>query len=746
MASMSALEKTLRYIVLGGIFCMPFVALVVADGVHFFYNLFFPYITGKSFVFRFVVEIMAGAYLALALINPAYRPRRSIVLAALAIFVAIIGLADVLGVHPFKSLWSNFERMDGWVTLAHVLVLTVITSAMVTKEKLWRWLFWVSLGVSAYLAIYGFLQVAGISALGQGGASGLSARIDGTFGNPIYFAAYMLFHVFIAALLWVQQWSERRKGERLALSIAYGTVIAIDTLALLFTGTRGTMLGLAGGVFLTAALVLLQSRNSRLAWRISAITVGVLVVLAAGIWMVKDTTLARKIVFVDRLSTISLEDATVKARFINWSIAWQGVKERPILGWGQENYAIVFDKYYDPRMYAQEPWFDRVHNIVFDWLIAGGFLGLISYLSIFVAALWALWRHGFTVAERSILTGLLAAYFCHNFFVFDNVTSYILFATILAYIVYRAGRATEAKPIFESLVVPRTLLPYVAFACALMTWGVAYGVNGRALAQNQLLLQALAPHQEGVAKNLQYFKEAIATHSYGTQEAREQLSQGTMQIIRSTGMTDLEKRPFYDLAISEMQAQAKESPLDARFPLFLGLLYDAGGDRVNAGLALAKAQELTPKKQGVFFELARNAQLRGDTRTAIEYYKTAYELEMNYRDARFYYAAALISAGRSTEADILLAPLLESGAAADTRVLAAYVERKEYAKAAVLWRAKIAADTSDMQSYFTLAAIYYEGGDRASAIAVLEDAKRVSPAIRAQADALILQIRAGTAR
>lgn len=741
---MSALEKTLRYIVLGGIFCMPFVALVVADGERFFYNLFFPYITGKSFVFRFLVEIMAGAYLALALVNPAYRPRRSWVLGALAVFVAIIGLADVLGVHPFKSLWSNFERMDGWVTLAHVLVLTVITSAMMVKEKMWRWLFWVSLGVSAYLAIYGFLQIAGVSALGQGGSAGLGARVDGTFGNPIYFAAYMLFHVFIAAILWVQQWSERRSGERLALSIAYGTVIAIDTLALFFTGTRGTMIGLAGGAFLTALLVLLQARHSRLAWRISAAVVAVIVLFAGTIFAIKDTPLAKKIGFIDRLSTISLEDNTVKARFINWSIAWEGVKERPILGWGQENYAIVFDKYYDPRMYAQEPWFDRVHNIVFDWLVAGGFLGLLSYLSIFAAALWAIWRHGFTIAERSLLTGLLAAYFFHNFFVFDNVTSYILFATVLAYIVYRARSATEAKPLLERWTLPHTYLPYAALILALLTWGVAYGVNGRALAQNRLLLQALAPYQEGVSKNLEYFKEAIAIHSYGTQEAREQLSQGTTQVIRATGVSDAQKREFYELAISEMQAQAKESPLDARFPLFLGLLYDAGGDRVNAGLALEKAQELTPKKQGVFFELARNAQLRGDSNAALNHYKTAYELEPTYRDARFFYAAALITAGRGAEAESLLAPLVESGAAADTRILAAYVERKEYSKAAAIWRAKIAANPSDMQTYFTLAAIYYEGGDRANAIATLEEAKRVSPAIAPQADPLIQQIRTGT--
>ncbi len=743
---MTTLEKTLRWIVLGSLFALLVVPLIVADGVHFPYNLFFPYITGKNFVFRFLVEIMAGAYVALALVNPAYRPRRSMILAALGIFVALIGISDAFGVNPFKSIWSNFERMDGWVTLVHVLVLTVIASAMLTKEKLWRALWWTSLGVSVYLAVYGLLQVVGFTTLGQGGAAGVGARIDATFGNPIYLAVYMLFHVFIAAMLWAQQWQERRAGERLPLSLAYGAIIAIDTLALLFTGTRGTTLGLVGGVFLAALLVLFQSKNSRLAWRISVGAVVAVILFAGGIWLLKDQAWAKKIVFVDRLSTISLQDATVKARFINWSIAWEGVKERPILGWGQENYAIVFDKYYDPRMYAQEPWFDRVHNFVFDWLVAGGFLGLIAYLSIFAAATWAIWRGGFTPVERSILTGLLAAYLCHNFFVFDNVTSYILFALVLAYIAQRAGVARNAEHLFGSSKISTQLLPYVALALAIVIWGVAWGVNGRALTQNRLLLSAVAQHPEGISKNYEYFKEAIAIHSFGTQEAREQLTQGTMQIVQSTSASNEIKQRFYDLAVAEMQAQAKESPLDARFPLFLGLVQEAFSKNDDAALSLQRAHDLSPEKQSIYFELARNAQLRGKDAQALEYFRIAYELEMTNKNARFYYAAALIAAGKTAEGESLIAPFVQTGEAADQRILSVYIERKEYTKAAALWRAKITAHPDDVQAYFTLAAIFYEGGNSASAIEALQDAKRVSPSVAAQADALIQQIRSGTVR
>ena len=59
-----AIEKTLRGIVILGIFALPFIVFIVAN------NLFFPYITGKNFAFRIIVEIITGAWLALSLLKP----------------------------------------------------------------------------------------------------------------------------------------------------------------------------------------------------------------------------------------------------------------------------------------------------------------------------------------------------------------------------------------------------------------------------------------------------------------------------------------------------------------------------------------------------------------------------------------------------------------------------------------------------------------------------------------------------
>lgn len=731
------LEKILRGIAIASVFALPFVCLIVAS------SLFFPFITGKNFAFRLIVEIGFGAWLALAIVSREYRPRRSFILAALGIFTFIILLADLLGEYPFKSIWSNYERMDGWVTLIHLFAYVVVATSVMRTERLWKWLMWTSLGVSAYLSLYGLLQVAGITALGQGGQAGLTARLDGTFGNPIYFAVYMLFHVFLAAMLWSQAWVERGHGKRVGISLAYGSIIVADTYMLLATGTRGTMLGLIGGAFLTAILVLIQANKSKTAWRAAVAGLVVLAVLASGFFLVKNQPWVHKIGFLSRMATISASDTTAKSRFYNWGMAWQGVQEKPLLGWGQENYALVFDKYYDPRMHGQEPWFDRVHNIIFDWLVAGGFLGLISYLSIFAATLWVLWRSsGFSVAERALLTGLLAGYFVHNFFVFDNVTSYILFGTVLAFIMYRQTDHPNAKPVLSGTPVSHGSLPYVAGAAVVLVWAIAWGVNGKAIAENRTLLTALS-NQGNLQTTYDLFRQAIDYGAFGTQEVREQLAQGASQLAQANVPGEI-KQQFYTLATQEMTLQAEESPLDARFPLFLGVLYDSFGDYKNGAIALERAQQLSPKKQSIFYERAQNAELQGDTARAIDLYRQAFELNTDIREPRIIYAAVLIRNGRAAEADQILAPIIEKGYAADQRILSSLVTAREYARAAAIWTAYIKVHPEDVQGFYTLAAIYYQGGDKARAIATLQDAVKIHPALSGEVTQLVQQIQSGT--
>jgi len=484
--------------------------------------------------------------------------------------------------------------------------------------------------------------------------------------------------------------------------------------------------------------------SKRMRW-IAVGSVVVVVALGGLIKLERNTAFVQRIGFLERLASISITDQTIASRFINMSIALKGVKERPVFGWGQENYAVVFDKYYDPRMYRNEPWFDRVHDIIFDWWVTGGTLGLLAYLSIFAATLWALWRSGaFTLAERAILTGLLAGYFVHNLTVFDNITSYILFGTLLAYIAYRSSEHLGAKPIVSG-EISRNGFPYAVLVFAVLTAGVVWQVNANAFFANRTLLAAIS-QQGNPDINLAYFEKAISYGSLGTQEAREQLSQGASQIARATEISLTTKQAFYDVATREMQAQEKVSPLDARFPLFLGVVYQAFGNYEEAARSFNAAHLLSLNKQSIYYEIGQNAIARGDFVAAVAAFKTAFELETSNMDARIFYAAGLIRAGNDAAAQELLKPAIEADRAADSRILSAYSARKRLDLAIPLWQAHIVAKPDDAQAYFTLAALYFSGGNSAKAIATLEAAAKAVPSVASQTESVIQQIRSGTAK
>lgn len=726
------LEKSLRFVVLAGVFALPFIGLIVAQ------SLFFPFITGKNFAFRIIVEIITGAWLALALVSPQYRPNRSWLLGAFAFFVFVIALADIFGANAFKSIWSNFERMEGWVTLAHLFAYFTVVFSILKTEQLWKRLWQTSVGVSALIGIYGILQLIGSITINQGGG-----RLDATFGNATYLAIYMLFHIFLTALLWSQSWSESRN--KMLLSISYGVIIALQTFILFFTATRGAMLGLVGGALLSALILIVLANKSKVAWRASVSIIVAVLILVGGFFALKDTSVVRGIDPLARIADISFSETTVKARFMNWGMALEGVKERPILGWGQENYNIVFNKYYNPGMYAQEPWFDRVHNVVFDWLIAGGIIGFLAYMSLFFFALLYLWRgDAFSVPEKAVLTGLLAAYGFHNLFVFDNVVSYILFVTLLAYIATRNSRDKESPPLIKSEFIPRRALPVIAVVAIAMVWGTAWGVNAKALAANRALLQAVSPQQEGVTKNIEKFQEAIDYGTYGTQEAREHLMQGASRLLADTNVPVEIKQELFDTAVREMQAQIEAAPNDARFPLFLGVLLGAYGQHDAALPVFEKALELSPTKQAILFQVANNALNRGDTRAALEIFKEAYELAPEYNSARIFYIIAAIRSGQYDLSQELIEGLAGTDGFIDKRILGAYVEKGRNDLAVAIWERYLEDNPQNMQAYFSLSAAYYSVGQSSKAINTLERAIEANPAIEEQARALIEQIRNGS--
>ncbi|TAL48881.1 tetratricopeptide repeat protein [Patescibacteria group bacterium] len=725
------MEKYLKRVIYAGLFTVPFIPFLVTG------PLLFPFITGKAFAFRIIVEVIFVVWLTLALRDGSFRPKRSWLIAAFALFVVVVGLADLFGVAPYKSFWSNYERMEGYVTILHLFAYFVVAVSVLTREILWRRLFAVWVGSSVLMTLYGLAQLAGKVAINQGGV-----RVDGRLGNATYLAVYLLSNIFLTLYLYV------RSDNRKKALYWFVPAILLQLYILYFTATRGAILGLIGGLIVGALLIAVRERRD-VALRTVSVGLLTLVVLAvSGFFAFRVTDLVRKNPVLSRFSAISFEDAKKQARYYIWPMALKGIKERPLLGWGQENFSFVFNKYYHPKLYNQEQWFDRVHNSPLDWFIAAGFFGFLLYLSFFVLALWYLWRKGekFSVGERAVLTGFLAAYFFQNLFVFDNLVSYTLFFTVLAYIHCRiADRAVLST---VPVLPPRSTAIAAAFLTLALT-GSLYMVVVKPALAGSTLIQAMARvraqlsgQPELLEQSLDYFRKALSYNTLGNGEIREQLAI-TSGIFFTESVPQELRQEYFALAQTELNKQGEQSENDPRYHLLYGSFLLRAGFADRALESFQKAHSLSPAKQTVFFDMASVYLAIGQPQKALLLLEEAYNLEPDYQLARVYYAVAAIYNKKFSLAEDLLSKIPPEDVASDVRIVNAYADNGQFRKLLPLFLTRLQRNPDDPQNNLSLAALYLELGERQKSLEVLERLKQRKPEMKDQIDFYIKEIQAG---
>lgn len=717
-------QRILAYLISGGLFLTLFTPLIISS------SLFFPYITGKAFFFRIIVEIIFALWLLLVWHEPTYRPKRSWIMWSVVALMVVSTLATILGANPYRSFWSNFERMGGLVSYLHLLAYFLVISSVFHIKRIWHWFFRTSVAVSMLVAGYGLTQLG-------------TARLDATLGNATYLAVYMLFHIFLTLVLmridWKLVWPR----------YLYSVVALVQLLILYRTATRGAILGLLAGVGVMALCLLIKRWREPRVRKLGLGLLFALVLLVVGFWSVRDAAFIKNSSVLSRFANISLQDGTTESRLTIWQMSLRGFAERPLLGWGPENFELVFSKHFEPKLWRQEPWFDRSHNIFLDWLIDAGALGLIAYLSLFISALYYLWRsREQDLLIKSLFTGLLAAYTVNNIFVFDNLVSYLLFFSLLAYFHRQALSEGETRNVLTRAGTSLTPTFWTISATLAIALGVVvYCVNIKPLIVANRIVQALSPMSPNVlpdtvvSERLDKFRQIFDAQTFGSRESSEQLANQATQIITSPAVSDDLKQEVVSLAIAELEREVSIAPESARTRLILGVTY-LGLGRISEALeTLTIARELAPRKQATIFQSASAHLASGDQVTALALAKEAFELDENYPEARKFYAIVLIRNGDlSTAGEILSAdPSLEL----DDRFINAYVEAKRYDLVLKLWQERVNQDPGNTQFRFSLAAAYLMTNQRDLAIRELETAAEIDARLVPQTTQLIREIRAG---
>ncbi len=433
---------------------------------------YFPFIVGKALYGRALIEVIFGVWLILIYKYPEYRPRRSYVILAFAIYVFVAVLAGAAGVSWHRSLWSTYERMQGIVDLAHWLAFVVVVGSVFRSWLHWRDLLNFSLAVSGVVAILGLAQYFDASVPVYRFLHG-TARLDITLGNATFVGAFMLVNVLIALGFLAQSFvadapaqarstgRRRRRGrsresqqisEVAYLRAFWIVVVGLDFTILWLSGTRGALLGLFAGLATAAAGYALFGKLHFM--RRTALSVlGVLIALAVLYGVTAGTGVLEKIgsssLTLRRIASVGPEDLSIKGRLTSLNAGLQGFADRPLLGWGPENYGIAWARHFDAESGVSET-FDQAHNKPVEELTTKGILGFLSYGAVWVVmaiiVIRRLREHDPPQQALTLFLGAaLVAYFVQNLFLFDTPATGLQFYLLMGYVVYLEVGTAESE-------------------------------------------------------------------------------------------------------------------------------------------------------------------------------------------------------------------------------------------------------------------------------------------------------------
>ncbi|MBI4709036.1 MAG: O-antigen ligase family protein [Candidatus Portnoybacteria bacterium] len=739
------MQKTiLLYIIKAGAIVSLFTPLVVNQ------NFVFPFVFPKTAAFQIVVEIMLFAWLVLIFDNPELRPKRSKILWALGIFLFVVFLASALGVDFAHSFWSNYERMTGFVTLLHYFFYFLILSSVLKTKKDWFLFFDFFIIVSLMLSLFSLGQkfnLDGFLLAGQG-------RVSATFGNPAYFAAYLLFALFVTAFMFFQ-----RQGR--GLKIYYTAAFLFNFLILYWAATRGALLAFAASLLLFFLLMLFWPKGSgapesvilfrRRMRLISLVCLVALILFGSLVYLSRNSPWIKKSPTLLRLATISMQETTSQTRLLAWKSSFNGFKEKPVLGWGWENYNVVFNKHFDPKMFPTENWFDRAHNIVFDTLVTTGVLGLLSYLAIFgaifLSLLRALKNKRIDFFNAALFAVLPVAYFIQNLFVFDMLHSYLPFFAALAFLNWldKGANPASGKHLPARSISPNIALKVIIAVVLIL---VVYFINIKPGLAGYRTIQGMERQNEGVAKLQENFKKALSYGTFGRFEVRLQLFETTRNILSSyQDFQDKESvNEFAKFALDEGDKTIAERPLDARYVLLVGqlnLMYSMVEpvrlDR--AAEIFQKAYELNPTKQPVLYSLGEVKLRQGKTEEGISDFKKAIELNDQVFDSHWNMALVYFSLGDLANGKVKIAEMEQKfwplNGTQYRRIADILALQKNYNEAIVFCQKAIEAEPQNADLYVSLAVLYKNAGDKEKAREAILMAAEINPELKESANKFI---------
>lgn len=706
-----------------------------------FSNLLFPYIASKQLTFNILIEILLPFWLILIWKFPQFRPQKSWVTWGILAYLAAILLSSITGVDFNLSFWGDVERLLGVFHVFHFFLFYLyIITAFRDKED-WYWLLCASVFVAAIEAII----------IIRGAAMG-------TIGNTAYVSGYMLFNLYFTVILllrtaWKKQWP------------LYISLILI-LIAFFKADTSGAIVGLGASLlFLLFLLGLFASRK-----KLRRTSLFIFIIGVAGVLLLFSQYQQPWFKASPVLNDLSFNKNTFQTRRLSWEGAARDFHLHPWLGTGFGNYAIIFDRQFDPTFYnyaLTETYFDRAHNNLIDIASTAGIIGLITYLSIFIAAAWE-WRRslrlqgglvlpgreGMPVRELLVLAALLLAYFIQNLAVFDSLVTYMGLMITLAYLVFLSPAtknvvaSEEEKPElielpqsprkeFSLLALTLIMAIVIIISCNLRPW----------LMLKRVIIAYTAVAQGQITTAFSEYHQALALDTPLDRDARMTL----ISIVNNnpTIFTQLpESSLFTELEYSSevMADNLAYNPNDSLTQMQAAQLYDITARYYydqpasfktysdKALEAINKSLAASPQRIPIYFVKAQIETNRGDLVVAEQSLLTAYNLNPNYPDTSCQLANHYFLTEKKLDQNYVDECLDKQGTALRPEILQEsinyYQEQEDAERLVEAYRLLVKKSKQEALVYVQLAQAELAVGNVEAALEAAVTASEIDPSLR----------------
>lgn len=412
----------------------------------------FPYISSKTFFLYGTVGILVALWIYTIATDRSYRltGKQWFAMSPFIIYIVWMSIAGIAGINPGLSVWSSLGRGTGLLTLYHLLGMCLVSISLANQYGFWVYV----RRMLTLLTLSGFILILSVwfgdEGFGVQSSMFRNSSGGGLIGNSSLAAAYLMFVLCFSGVLLVS--TDIAKRVRILAWTTVGLIIfspLFINLQGLWNGrgilgsARGAFIALfvAVGISLFTYLALSSKKSSKVVGLSSIAVSGALFVV---LWL--------KLLTPGTVIHEGFVKAASGTRFVYWDIAAKAMSERPLVGYGPENYASAVHRYFNPQLLGKdlafEVWTDRAHNVFYDIGATGGYPAIGFYFLCSIGMVYGTYRAQrssvFTRAQAAVIVGGITGYVFQNLFVFDGIVSLFGFV-LLASMVY-AAQDTQSKP------------------------------------------------------------------------------------------------------------------------------------------------------------------------------------------------------------------------------------------------------------------------------------------------------------